>query len=74
MIYITLTGSFHPKNRERVTLLQVILDRNLLSDDHDLLIQQMKGGGRMSKPLVRLFAAGAVKGGLNKLASITPDT
>ena len=74
MTYITLTGSFHPKNRERVNLLQVILDRKLLPDDHDLLIQQRKGGGRMSKPLVRLFAAGAVKGGLNKLASITPDT
>ena len=73
MTYLTLTGYFHPKIRKG-TLLQVILDSKLLSDDHDLLIQQRKGGGRMSKPLVRLFAAGAVKGGLNKLASITPDT
>jgi hypothetical protein len=45
-----------------------------LSDDHGSLVQQQKGGDRMSKPLVKLFAAGAVKGGLNKLASITPDT
>ena len=54
--------------------LKVILDRILPLDDDQTLVQQQKGGDRMSKPLVRLFAATAVKGGLNNLASITPVT
>ena len=52
----------------------MILDTGAGAGDDELLVQQRKGGDRMSKPLVKLFAAVAVKGGLNKLASITPDT
>ena len=47
------------------------LTAHRICDDFVGLVQQMKGGDRMSKPLVTMLTAIAVAGGLDKKASIT---